>query len=129
MAKVLVVDDEHSIRELFKYVFEDAGYSVELAENGVEALDCIAKNLPDFIVLDIAMPVMSGKEFALEFKRLSLRNPKLKDVRIVVMTGENFMDQNLDNVFASIPGFVCYFPKMVPPEQVLEKAKEVLKVD
>ena len=127
MAKVLIVDDEPTILELFKYEFEDAGYTVMLAENGRVALDRVAADLPDFIVLDIAMPVMSGKEFALELKRLSLRDIKLRNIRIVVMTGENFMDPSLDKVFAALPGFVCFFPKMIPPEKVLEKAEEVLK--
>lgn len=127
MAKILVVDDEPSILQLFKYVFEDADHTVTLAENGLKALECVAAELPDFIILDIAMPEMSGKEFALEFKRRSVREPKLRDVRIVVMTGENFMDASLDRVFSALPGFVCFFPKMIPPEKVLEKAEEVFR--
>ncbi len=128
MAKVLVVDDEPAILQLFKYVFEDAEHTVSLAENGRKALDSIAEDLPDFIILDLSMPEMSGKEFAMEFKRLSLRDPKLRNIRIVVMTGEDFMEASLNNIFSSIPGFVCFFPKMIPPEKVLEKAEEVLKL-
>jgi hypothetical protein len=42
------------------------------------------------------------------------------------MTGENFMETGLNRTFASSPGFVCFFPKMTPPEIILEKAREVL---
>lgn len=127
MAKVLIVDDEPAIGQLFKYVFEDAGHEVALAANGREALASVAADLPAFIVLDVAMPEMSGKEFAMEFKRRAAADPRLRTVRFVVMTGENFMDAGLNSVFSSTPGFVCYFPKMIPPEKVLEKAEEVLR--
>lgn len=127
MSKILIVDDEQSILELFKYVFEDAGHRVTVARNGLEALDRVALDIPDFIVLDVAMPEMSGKEFALELKRLSQRDTRLARIRFVVMTGENFMDAGLNRAFASTPGFVCFFPKMIPPEIVLQKAAEVLK--
>lgn len=127
MAKILIVDDEPAILELFKYVFEDAGHRVSVARNGLEALACIASDIPDFIVLDVAMPEMSGKEFALTLTRLAVRDARLRKIRFVVMTGENFMDAGLNRAFASAPGFVCYFPKMIPPEIVLQKAEEVLK--
>ncbi|MDA8131874.1 MAG: response regulator [Elusimicrobia bacterium] len=126
MPKVLIVDDETAILELFRYVFEDAGYAVALAKNGKEAMASVVSDKPDFIVLDVAMPVMSGKEFAIELKRRAAADPGLRGVRFVVMTGENFMDAGLNTVFSSTPGFVCYFPKMIPPEKVLEKAGEVL---
>lgn len=127
MSKILIVDDEPAILELFKYVFEDAEHRVAVARNGLEALDCVTSDIPDFIVLDVAMPEMSGKEFALELKRLSQRDARLTRIRFVVMTGENFMDAGLNRAFASVPGFVCFFPKMTPPEIVLQKATEVLK--
>lgn len=127
MAEILIVDDEPAIQELFKYVFEGAGHRVTVAMNGLEALACIASDIPDFIVLDVAMPGMSGKEFALELKRLSRRDARLSIIRFVVMTGENFMDSGLNRVFASTPGFVCFFSKMTPLKIVLQKAAEVLK--
>lgn len=126
MAKILIVDDEQTIRELFKYVFEDAGHEVSLANNGREALAAVQDGLPDFMVLDVAMPEMSGKEFVLELKRLSAADRALETIPFVVMTGENFMDKELNSVFSSVSGFVCFFPKMTPPEKVLETAETAL---
>jgi CheY-like chemotaxis protein len=61
---VLVVDDDPDIRETLRFVLEDAGYSVYLAENGREALDLLAstKRPPGLILLDLMMPIMSGDE-------------------------------------------------------------------
>lgn len=128
MAKILIVDDEPTIRELFRYVFEECGYEVEQAENGRAALDCLTQSIPDFIILDIAMPEMSGKEFVLELGRRAVHTPRLSRIPFVVMTGEDLMEMELNKVFAASPGFVCFFPKMTPPEKVLEKAVEVLKI-
>jgi two-component system response regulator CpxR len=61
---VLVVDDDPDIRETLRFVLEDAGYPVFVAENGKEALAILAsaEQLPGLILLDLMMPVMSGDE-------------------------------------------------------------------
>ncbi len=62
MKKILVVDDEESIRFLYKEELEEEGYIVECAKNGEEALEMIPVFKPDLISLDIKMPVMDGIE-------------------------------------------------------------------
>lgn len=126
MAKILIIDDEPTIRELFRFVFEDAGHSTLLAANGREALELLRSDAPDFMLVDVSMPEMSGKEFILELGRRALREPRLGRVPFVVMTGENFMDPGLNRAFAGASGFVCCFPKMTPPEAVLDKVERVL---
>ncbi len=127
MAKILIVDDEPAIRELFKYVFEDAGHQVALANDGLQALDALQGGAMDFMVLDVSMPEMTGMEMIVELGRRAVREPRLNNIPFVVMTGENFMESELNKVFARAPGFICFFPKMIPPERVLEKAEEVLR--
>ena len=127
MAKILIVDDERSIRELFKFIFEDAGHTVLLADTGLGALEVIEGVVPDFIVTDLAMPEMSGQEFILELGRRARRRPELGNIPYVVMTGENFMEAEMNKDFGSTAGFICFFPKMTPPEIVLEKAEAALK--
>lgn len=126
MPKILIIDDEPAIRELYKYVFEEAGYETLQAPNGREALDIISGGAPDFMLVDVAMPEMSGKELVVELGRIALQRPCLAQIPFVVMTGENFMDSELNRVFASAPGFICCFPKMIPPEKIVEKAESVL---
>ncbi len=60
--KVLVVDDEEAIRALYKTELEDAGYEVETADSGAQALEKIASFHPDLVTLDIKMPGMDGLE-------------------------------------------------------------------
>ncbi len=62
MKKILVVDDEESIRFLYKEELEEEGYIVECATNGEEALRKLPIFKPDLISLDIKMPVMGGIE-------------------------------------------------------------------
>ena len=58
----MIVDDEENIRFLYKEELEDEGFTVELAENGQEALDKLSLFKPDLITLDIKMPGMDGIE-------------------------------------------------------------------
>jgi len=62
MKRILVVDDEESIRFLYKEELEEEGYIVECAKNGQEALEMLSDFKPDLISLDIKMPVMDGIE-------------------------------------------------------------------
>ncbi len=64
MSRILVVDDDPSLRTLMRVVFEVAGYEVTEAGHGKAALDLLlGPELPDVIVTDLMMPVMNGNEF------------------------------------------------------------------
>ena len=60
--KLLIVDDERNIRTLFRDELEEAGYEVETAGSGHEALDKVKQQTPDLMVLDIRMEDMTGLE-------------------------------------------------------------------
>jgi CheY-like chemotaxis protein len=74
MKKILVVDDEESIRFLYREELEEEGYIVECAKNGEEALQKLIVFKPDLISLDIKMPVMDGIE---ALKRIREKERKL----------------------------------------------------
>lgn len=69
MANILVVDDEHGIRDLLWEILNDEGHSVELAENAAQARAFRSKEQPDLVLLDIWMPDTDGitllKEWAM----------------------------------------------------------------
>jgi AmiR/NasT family two-component response regulator len=79
MKKILVVDDEESIRYLYKEELEEDGFVVELAKNGKEALELLRLFQPDLITLDIKMPVMDGIEAA---ERITQAHP----IPIILLT-------------------------------------------
>ena len=60
--KILIVDDDEGLRDLYEEVFVDEGYEALTAKNGKEALQKLEKEKPDLIVLDIVMPKMDGME-------------------------------------------------------------------
>ena len=75
MKKILIVDDEASIRFLYKEELEEEGYIVECAKNGEEALEKLAIFQPDLISLDIKMPVMDGIEALKRIREKERRLP------------------------------------------------------
>lgn len=78
MKKCLIVDDCRLIRRVSRQIFEDLGFSVEEAENGKVALEVCDAAMPDIVLLDWNMPVMTGIEFlALLRKRPEGTLPKV----------------------------------------------------
>jgi len=81
-ATILIVDDDDSIRSLLHQEFSDAGYLVEEATNGKEALTVIRNHRPDLIVLDVMMPEMNGFDVAAILKN----DPQTMDIPIIVLS-------------------------------------------
>jgi CheY-like chemotaxis protein len=70
MAKIMVVDDEPNIRRLFRDELEDAGYEIEQAGDGAEALAELQRTNPDLVILDLRMPELNGLEFLERARRI-----------------------------------------------------------
>ena len=83
-ATVLVVDDDHDLREAVVELLEQAGYDAVPVCDGREALDYLleARKRPSVILLDLMMPVMDG----LRFREEQLARAEIADIPIVVMT-------------------------------------------
>jgi len=126
MSKILIVDDEASIRMLFRCVFEEAGHEVQEAEDGKKALALLEASVPDAMLLDVAMPEMTGPELAAQLRRLAVRRPELKNIPYVVMTGENYIARGVEFGFESDAAFGGYMPKMTPPEEILAKLQAMM---
>lgn len=70
LPRVLVIDDDFSIRRLLNFVLEDEGYIVDSAVEGEAALERIRQQHPDLILLDMKMPGMDGWEFVRRYREL-----------------------------------------------------------
>jgi CheY-like chemotaxis protein len=82
---VLVVDDDADVRELLKIILEAAGYRVNVAADGLDALEQInAGSRPSLILLDLMMPRLDGEQFV---KRI--RAGVFKDIPIIVLSGHS----------------------------------------
>jgi DNA-binding response OmpR family regulator len=82
VATILVVDDDDSIRSLLNQELSDAGYLIDQAVNGKEALEKIRKARPDLIILDVMMPEMNGFDVAAILKN----DPQTMDIPIIVLS-------------------------------------------
>ena len=90
MKKILVVDDEENIRELYRDELVEDGYQVELAENGQSALSKFETFRPDLVTLDVMMPGMNGIEV---LRRIREKNPSIP-VLLLTAFGEFRQDFN-----------------------------------
>ncbi len=63
MSKILIVEDDPNLLEGYELIFRKEAYTVAVASNGQEGLDMLEKDMPDLVILDMMMPLMSGLEF------------------------------------------------------------------
>ncbi len=114
---LLVVDDEVLIRDVVKTYSEKEGFNVFEAENGIEALDIMANENIDIIVLDIMMPKMDGLSF-LEKVR------KVKNIPVIILSARN-------DEYDKLKGFDLqaddYLTKPFSPKELMARIKAILK--
>ena len=83
--RILIVDDDPHIRELVHVNLDAAGYDLDLAGNGSEAIDHIAAVRPNLIIMDVMMPEMDGWELCKTVRD----DPECRDVRIIMLTARD----------------------------------------
>lgn len=88
-ARVLVVEDEQSLRELYVQWLEMSGYTVLQAADGLVGIETILHEKPDLVVLDIMLPKKDGFEILAEVRR----NPAVRDTPVIVLTS---LDQEFE---------------------------------
>lgn len=118
--KVLLVEDDKMILDMYTLKFTQEGYEVTQAENGKDGLDLAKKIQPDIILLDIILPQMDGFTVLKSVKA----DPKTKDVPVVLLTN---LGQDGDVKKGIELGAVDYLIKAnFTPSQVVDKVKSVL---
>jgi DNA-binding response OmpR family regulator len=119
--KILTVDDSKTIRMIVKKAFKPYNCELFEGENGVEGLAIAAKEMPDLIILDITMPVMTGIEM---LGKLKAEND-LKDIPVIMLTAES----GKENVMQIVKmGVKDYIVKPFKGEQLIARAKNILKL-
>jgi two-component system phosphate regulon response regulator PhoB len=119
-ARVLVVEDERDIAALVAYHLTREGYRVRTAEGGAEALEAIAAERPDLVLLDLMLPGFSGYEVLAEVRR----RPELLDMPIVVLTARK---DEADRVQGLELGADDYVTKPFSPRELVLRVAAVLR--
>jgi CheY-like chemotaxis protein len=100
--KILTVDDSKTIRMIVKKAFKPYNCELYEGENGVEGLAIAAKEMPDLIVLDITMPVMTGIEMLGKLKAES----DLKDIPVIMLTAESGKENVMQIVKMGVKDYI-----------------------
>lgn len=128
--RILVVDDEPDVRSFLTTIIQDAGFMVDSAIDGQEALEKIEKELPDLMTLDMIMPRKSG----IELIRILRKNDKWSKLPVIVITAharDEFAREDIKgfNAFTSGLKPKRTIEKPVTPEVLVNTISEILGVE
>ena len=127
---ILVVDDEPNVRYYLASLLEDAGFKVETAGDGLEALKLIRKRKPDFISLDLVMPRKSGQKLLYELRQ----DKEFSRIPVLIVTahaedelGKGDLEDILEKRMISGPG--TYLEKPVKPLNYVRSIQRALGIE
>jgi DNA-binding response OmpR family regulator len=115
--KILIVDDERSIRNLVRSYLESESFSVIEGQTGVEAVELARAENPDLVVLDVGMPVLDGIEALRQIRSFS-------DVYVVMLTARS---EEVDKLIGLSVGADDYLTKPFSPRELVARIKAVLR--
>jgi two-component system phosphate regulon response regulator PhoB len=118
--RILVVDDEPDLRELLRVTLQQAGYRVDAAAAGREALDSLRRDPPDLVVLDLMLPDFSGTEICRRIRE----SPELSHLPVVMLTARS---DEVDRVVGFEVGADDYVTKPFSPRELLLRVRAVLR--
>ena len=119
-ARILVVEDEPDILELVRFHLVQAGWTVETAATGSEALGALRRGRPDLVVLDLMLPDVSGSEICREIRA----DRALSDVPVVMLTARA---EEVDRVVGFELGADDYVTKPFSPRELVLRLRAVLR--
>jgi CheY-like chemotaxis protein len=118
--RVLIVEDDNFVAEVYSTKLMEMGHEVTIAQNGEEGLKMIREDVPDLILLDIIMPVMGGIEMLEELKK----SEEWKKIPVILLTnvGEKDSIQKVQSLGVNDYLIKSHFT----PAEVIEKMEAVL---
>jgi two-component system phosphate regulon response regulator PhoB len=118
--RILVVDDEPDLLELVRINLDQAGYQVDTAASGSEALEQLGRAKPDLVILDLMLPDHSGTEIC----RMIRADPGLSDLPVIMLTARS---DEVDRVVGFELGADDYVTKPFSPRELVLRTKAVLR--
>lgn len=118
MNKILVVEDDTTIRECIRDFLTDKSYLVDTVDDGARAIDVIKKSPPDLVILDLGLPKVSGESVCKEVKKMYPRLP------VIILTARNHTSEVIHGFQL---GADDYMSKPFELEELLARVKAKLK--
>ncbi len=120
--KIVIVEDEPAICNMYKMKLESSGFDVAVAFDGKEGLEVIKKHAPALVLLDIKMPVMSGDEMLEKLRQTGWG----ADIHVIILTNISRDEAPHNLRLLNIDRYVV--KAHYTPKQIVDLAKEVLSI-
>ena len=121
--RILVIEDEEYLRDLYQEVLSDQGYFVESAKDGNEGMEKIKKGGWDLVMLDIILPGMDG----IEIMRVMKANPPIVPNKKVVFLTNLDKDKEMQEALALGDGY--FIKSQITPGNLLEQIKTYINIE
>jgi len=116
--RILVVEDDHAVQKALKRLFETEGFDIEISGDGKSALEAFRKATPSAVVLDLRLPIMSGRDVCREIKQQAPAIP------IIVLSAASDVS---DKVLLLELGADDYVTKPFSPRELLARVRAALR--
>jgi len=116
--KILIVEDDQAVHKALKHLFESAGYTVEICRDGKAALEAFRTNAPAAIILNLRLPVLSGRDVCLQVKR------QLSSLPIIILSASTDV---VDKVLLLELGADDYVTKPYSPRELLARVQAAIR--
>lgn len=118
--RIVIVEDDQAISEMYRFKFEADGYEVETADNGKLGLELAQKMHPDIILLDLMMPEMNGDEMLTKLRTTAWG----KNIKVVILTNRG--EQEIPEAVKQLGVRRVILKANMTPRQVAEVVKQEL---
>ncbi|NOY69007.1 MAG: response regulator [Deltaproteobacteria bacterium] len=128
--KVLVIDDEPDVRQFLATCIKDAGFQVDTASDGIQALEKVKSDMPDLMTLDMVMPRESG----IKLMRKLRKNKEWADIPVIVITAHARDEFGSDDIkefkaFTARHQAKCILEKPITPASIVKAICGILEVE
>lgn len=119
--KIAVIEDDPSIRSMYRFKLEQSGFQVKVAADGKQGLELVEAFRPELILLDIKMPIMNGDEMLARLRE----NEWASDTKVIVLTNISKDEAPMSLRFLSVDRYVV--KAHTTPSQVVDVIEDVLR--
>ena len=120
--KILVVDDEPDVVEMFERTLRSEGFEVVSAYDGIGAMDLASTERPDLVLLDVMMPMMSGYEVCAQLRA----NPNTQHIPVICISSAHSPDARANALRA---GAATLLTKPVMPRELIAQIRRYLRTN